>query len=117
MKDGEWNGYQIQNALIIVLNGQPKILCAWFLKGQRYDESWKTWTQKQCDKQFVKQTELHLTVCRKVPEHIRRLWEPGARATDHRQQGPQSWWQGPAIASRSRAKAKRRERFYLSPPR
>ena len=84
MHNGCWNGYHIQNALVIVHNGRPKILCAWFLKDK--ENYWhygkNCWDERQ--------TEAHITVCSKVPDHIKRLWTPGARADDPWQQ----WGQG-----------------------
>ena len=59
--------YRVQSALVIILHGQPKILCAWFLKDTQYwDHSRGEWAKKQ--------TQAHLTVCSRVPDHIQQLW-------------------------------------------
>ena len=60
-------GYELKNALVIIQDGHPKILCAHFLK----------------DLGSGKQTELHMTACSKVPPHIERLWQPGTTNNGH----------------------------------
>ena len=82
MENGCWNGYHIKNALTIVHNGRPKILCAWFLKDK---ETYWNWAKNRWDE---RQTEAHITVCSQVPDHIKRLWTPGACAHDTAQASP-----------------------------
>ena len=85
MNNGVWNFYHIQNALVIIRDGRPKIVCAWFKTDARrtWNYKWQDWEEKY--------TEAHISVCSKVPEHIARLWTPGARADDPR---PGNWGQG-----------------------
>ena len=82
MENGCWNGYHIKNALTIVHNGRPKILCAWFLKDK---ETYWIYTMNRWAE---RQTEAHITVCSQVPDHIKRLWTPGACAHDTAQASP-----------------------------
>ena len=77
MNNGCWNGYQIQNAVVIIRDGRPKILCAWFLKDKAWSWNYRlsAWEERQ--------TEAHISVCSSVPPQISRLWAPGARADDY----------------------------------
>ena len=59
--------YELKNALMIIQDERPKILCAHFLK----------------DLGSGKQTELHMTACREVPPHVKRLWQPGTTNDAH----------------------------------
>ena len=76
MNNGVWNKYHIQNALVIIRDGRPKVVCAWFKSDARWNWNWRLqiWEEKF--------TEAHISVCSRVPAHIARLWTPGARADD-----------------------------------
>ena len=65
-------GYHIQGALIIVLNGQPKVLCACFVEDN--DQYWHSSRGERAERQTV----VYITVCSQVPYHTRQLWTPGA---------------------------------------
>ena len=58
------------------MNGQAKILCAWLLKdkGKYWNYSGQEWGERQ--------TEAHITVCSRVPNHIEQWWAPGAHKDD-----------------------------------
>ena len=93
MNNGVWNSYHIQNALVIISEGRPKVVCAWFKSEARWNWNWKLeiWEEKE--------TEAHISVCSRVPPHIARLWTPGARADDQGQgvegsTGGSGWGQG-----------------------
>ena len=76
MNNGCWNGYHIQNALVIEHAGIPKILCAWFMS----DTKW-IWNRRSRDWE-TRHTEAHISICSRVPPQVSRLWTPGARADD-----------------------------------
>ena len=82
MNNGVWNGYNIQNALVIIRAGRPKVLCAFFVTEPRWIWNYrlKVWEERR--------TEAHISVCSKVPPQVGRLWTPGARADDDK------WGQG-----------------------
>ena len=81
MNNGVWNSYHIQNALVIVHDGRPKILCAFFMTDEKWQWNyrWGRWEGKR--------TEAHISICSTVPLHVGRLWTPGARADDPWSQG------------------------------
>ena len=81
MNNGCWNGYHIKNALTIIWDGRPKILCAWFLTDERkiWNYRWNRWEERR--------TEAHISICSKVPPQVARLWTPGARGDDPWSQG------------------------------
>ena len=76
MNNGCWNGYTIQNALVIMHDCRPKILCAFFMTKEYRKYNWNRheWESRR--------TEAHISICSTVPPHIDRLWTPGARADD-----------------------------------
>ena len=76
MNNGCWNGYHIQNALVIIRAGRPKVLCAFFVTEPRWIWNYrlKVWEERR--------TEAHISIYSKVPPQVGRLWTPGARADD-----------------------------------
>ena len=78
MNNGFWNGYRIHNALVIMHDGRPKILCAWFMT----DEWWR-WNRSS-EKWEARRTEAHISICSRVPDQVSRLWTLGRPEADTR---------------------------------